>query len=49
MEPTALGGTINLHFRCNGCELRSVSFQRSSLVEGSKRTVVGLALVVAFS
>lgn len=48
MEPTALGGTINLHFRCNGCELRSVSFQGSSLVEGSKRTVVRLALVVAF-
>lgn len=48
VEPTGLGGAINIHFQCSGCELRSVSFQGSSLVEGSKRTVVGLALGVAF-
>ena len=48
VEPTGLGGTINVHFQCNGCEVCSLAFQGSSLVEGSKRTVVGLALGVAF-
>ena len=48
VEPTGLGGTINVHFQCNGCEIRSLAFQGSSVVEGSKRTVVGLALGVAF-
>ena len=48
VKPTHLGGTINIHFQCSGCEVQSVSFQGSSFVEGSKRTVVGLALGVAF-
>lgn len=42
VEPTGLGGTINVHFQCNGCVIRSLAFQGSSLVEGSKRTFVGL-------
>lgn len=49
VERTHLGGTINVHFKCSGCEIQSVSFQGPSFVEGSKRTVVGLALGVAFS
>ena len=39
---------MNILFVCNNCELRKVNFQGSSLVEGSKRTVIGLALAVAF-
>ena len=39
---------MNVVFACNGCEMRSVTFQGSMQAEGSKRTVVGLALAVAF-
>ncbi|KAK3751418.1 hypothetical protein QZH41_018767, partial [Actinostola sp. cb2023] len=31
-------------FCCNGCHNRIINFQGSAVVEGSKRTVVGLAL-----
>ena len=48
VEPTGLGGSMNVTFACNGCKLRTVNFCGSALVEGSKRTVVGLALAVAF-
>ena len=48
VEPTGLGGSMNVVFTCNGCELRTVNFCGSALVEGSKRTVVSLALAVAF-
>lgn len=48
VEPTGFGGSMNVAFACNGCELRTVNFSGSALVEGSKRTVVGLALAVAF-
>ena len=48
VEPTGLGGCTNVTFACNGCKLRTVNFCGSALVEGSKRTVVGLALAVAF-
>lgn len=48
VELTGLGESINVHFQCSGCEIRSLAFQGSSFVEGSKRTVVGLALGVAF-
>lgn len=48
VEPTGLGGSMNVAFACNGCELRTVNFSGSALVEGSKRTVVGLALAVAY-
>lgn len=48
MEPNGNGGTLNVTFSCNGCHERIVNFRGSALVEGSKRTVVGLALAVAF-
>lgn len=48
VEPTGLGGSMNVVFVCNGCTSRTVKFCGSVLVEGSKRTVVGLALAVAF-
>lgn len=48
VEPTGLGGSLNVTFLCNGCQLRAVNFNGSALVEGSRRTVVGLALAVAF-
>ena len=48
VEPTGLGGCTNVTFACNGCKLRIVNFCGPALVEGSKRTVVGLALAVAF-
>ena len=48
VEPTGLGGSMNVLLCCNSCQLRTVNFQGSALVEGSKRTVVGLALAVAF-
>lgn len=48
VEPTGLGGSLNVWFLCSGCEKRSLMFQGSAFVEGSKRTVIGLALAVAF-
>ena len=48
VETVALGGAINITYACSGCQLRSVNFQGSSTVEVSRRTVVGLALAVAF-
>ena len=48
VEPTGLGGSLNVWFMCSGCEKRSLMFQGSAFVEGSKRTVIGLALAVAF-
>ena len=48
VEPVGLGGTMNVVFCCNSCDLRRINFKGSTLVEGSKRTVVGLALAVAF-
>lgn len=48
VDQVGLGGSLNAVFTCNNCTLRNVSFHVSALVEGSKRTVVGLALGVAF-
>ena len=48
VEPNGNGGTLNVIFSCNGCHDRIVKFRGSALIEGSKRTVVGLALAVAF-
>ena len=48
VEPTCLGGSMNVTFACNGCKLCTVNFSGSVLVEGSKQTVVRLALAVAF-
>ena len=49
IEPTGLGESLNVSFTCNGCEKWSLVYQGSPFVEGSKRTVVGLALAVGFS
>ena len=48
VEANGQGGSLNATFTCNSCSLRKVNFQGSALVEGSKRTVVGLALAVAY-
>ncbi|CAB4009242.1 Hypothetical predicted protein [Paramuricea clavata] len=48
VETIGLGGTLKIAFSCNGCDMRTVNFNGLALVEGSKRTVVGLALAVAF-
>lgn len=48
VEPTGLGGSLNVWFMCSGCEKRSLMFQGSALVEASKRTVVGLTLALFF-
>ena len=48
VEPTGLGGSMNVSFACNGRKLRNVNFRGSAFVESSRQTVVGLALAVAF-
>ena len=48
VEANGHGGSLNAIFTCNSCSLRTLNFQGSALVEGSRRTVVGLALAVAF-
>lgn len=39
---------MNILFACNSCSLTTINFQGSTPVEGSKRTVIGLALAVTF-
>lgn len=48
IESSGLGGSLDITLHCNGCTEREVKFQGSSYVDGSKRTVVGLSLAVAF-
>lgn len=48
VEQVGLGGSLNGVFTYNSCTLWTVNFQGSALVEGSKRTVVNLAIGVAF-
>ena len=48
VEPNGNGGTLNVISSSNGCHHRIVNFRGAALVEGPKRTVVGLALAVAF-
>lgn len=48
IQPNGLGGSLNATFVCNGYKSRKLQFQGAALVEGSRRTVVGLALSVAF-
>ena len=48
MEPTCLGGTINVLFSCSKCTVRTVHFLGSGLAEGSKRTVIGLSIAEVF-
>ena len=43
-----LGGAIKIVIACNGCKMRTLTFDSSPLVESSRRTMVGLALQVAF-
>ena len=43
-----LGGAIKIVIACNGCKIRTLTFDSSPLVESSRRTMVGLALQVAF-
>ena len=46
VEKGGLGASLNAVFKCNTCTLQTVNFQRP--VDGSKRTVVGLAPREAF-
>ena len=48
VEANGRGGSLNASFTCNSCGLQTLNFQGSALVEGSRRTVVGLALATAF-
>lgn len=48
VETVGLGGSVTVMFMCNGCQGRNISFKGTSLVEGSRRTVIGLSLAVAF-
>ena len=43
-----LGGAIKIVIACNGCKIRTLTFDSSPLVESSRRTMVGLTLQVAF-
>ena len=43
-----LGGAMKIIIACNGCKMRSLTFGSSPLVESSRRSIVGLALQVAF-
>ena len=48
VEPTGLGVSLKVTFACSDCSVGTVNFNGSVFVEGSRRTVVGLALAVAF-
>ena len=48
VEKGGLGASLNAVFKCNSCSLQTVNFQRLALVDGSKRTVMGLAPGEAF-
>ena len=48
VEKGGLGASLNAVFTCNSCTLQTVNFQGSAMVDGSKRTVVGLAPGKAF-
>ena len=39
-----MGGAIKIVIACNGCKMRTLTFDSSPLVESSRRTMVGLAL-----
>jgi len=47
VKTTGLGGALSVAFACNGCQLRQVSFDSTTYVESSRRSVVSLALHVA--
>ena len=43
-----LGGGLKVEIACNGCKIRRLTFDSSPMIESSRRTVVSLALQVAF-
>ena len=43
-----LGGGLKVEIACNGCKLRRLTFDSSPMIESSRRTIVSLALQVAF-
>ena len=43
-----LGGGLKVEIACNGCKLRRPTFDSSPMIESSRRTIVSLALQVAF-
>ena len=43
-----LGGGLKVEIACNGCKIRRLTFDSSPMVESSRRTVVSLALQIAF-
>ena len=43
-----LGGGLKVEIACNGCKIRRLTFDSSPMVESSRRTLVSLALQVAF-
>ena len=43
-----LGGGLKVEIACNRCKVRSLSFDSSPMVESSRRTLLSLALQVAF-
>ena len=43
-----LGGGLKVEIACNGCKIRRLTFDSSPMVESSRRTIVSLALQVAF-
>ena len=41
-------GGLKVEIACNGCKIRRLTFDSSPMVESSRRTIVSLALQVAF-
>ena len=48
IKTVGLGGAIEIIFACNGCWGRRIPFRSSALIEGTKRSVVSVAIQVAF-
>ncbi|XP_070562223.1 uncharacterized protein [Ptychodera flava] len=42
-----LGGSLKIDYSCNGCTGRNISFDSSIYIEGTRRTIVSLALHLA--
>ena len=43
-----LGGGLKVEIACNGCKIRRITFDSSPMVKSPRRTIVSLALQVAF-
>ena len=48
IKTVGLGGAIEILFACNGCWNRQIPFKSSALVESTKRSLVSVAIQVAF-